>query len=231
MIMLAIAGLIFLGIHIVPATRLRAGAINAIGEGPYMGVFVVLSLATLFFWAWAFEQAPVDARAWYYPNWWPWLKAVIMLFAFVLFVGGVASPNPTAVRQGELLERPDVGHGIFAITRHPLMWAFGIWGIAHLISEPNWRGFWFFGIFAIVALGGAWLQERRKARAYGAAWQRFAAKTSFVPFVALIQGRARLSLAEIGWWRVGLGVVLWAAILHFHPLLFGVSPLPGLRMG
>jgi uncharacterized membrane protein len=229
MTMLAIAGLIFLGIHAIPATRLRSQAISAMGEDRYMGAFVVLSLASFFFWAWSFEHAPVGLRAWYYPDWWPWVKAVILLFAFVLFVGGVSSPNPTAVRQGQLLDRPDVGAGIFAITRHPLMWAFGLWGTAHFISQPDWRGFWFFAIFAITALGGAWLQEQRKARQYGAGWERFAAKTSFVPFVALARGRARLSLAEIGWWRIILAVVLWAAILHLHPLLFGVSPLPGLR--
>jgi uncharacterized membrane protein len=228
MAMLAIAGLIFLGIHFVPATRLRGQAIGALGEGPYTGLFVVASLATFFFWAWTFEAAPSGERAWYYPDWWPWLKAVILLFAFVLFVGGVSSPNPTAVRQGELLQRPDVGHGIFAVTRHPLMWSFGLWGIAHFISQPNWRGFWFFGIFALVAIGGAYVQERRKARQYGASWERFAARTSFVPFVAALQGRARISLAEIGWWRIALGVVLWAAILHLHPRLFGVSPLPGM---
>jgi uncharacterized membrane protein len=53
---------------------------------------------------------------------------------------------------GALLERPDVAAGIFAVTRHPLMWSFGLWGIAHLISQPNWRGFWFFGLFAIVLM-------------------------------------------------------------------------------
>jgi uncharacterized membrane protein len=226
MTMLAIAGLLFLAIHFVPATALRSRAVAALGEDRYMGLFSAASLAVFGFWAWAFAQAPGDERAWFYPAAWPWLKAAILLFAFMLFVGGVSSPNPTAVRQGPLLDRPDVGSGIFAITRHPVMWGFGLWGIAHLISQPDWRGFWFFGLFAITSLGGAWLQERRKARQYGARWQRFAERTSFVPFAALARGRARLSLAEIGWWRIVLAVALWAAMLHLHPRLFGVSPLP-----
>jgi uncharacterized membrane protein len=229
MTMLAIAGLLFLSIHFIPATRLRGQAVATVGEERYMGLFAVLSLATFFWWAWAFERAPIGERAWYYPAWWPYLKAVVMLFAFMLFVAGVSSPNPTAVRQGQLLERPDVGAGIFAITRHPLMWSFGLWGIMHFVSQPDWRGFWFFGIFALVALGGAYVQEIRKARQYGASWERFAAKTSFVPFVALAQGRAKLHFADIGWWRIVLAAVLWAAILHLHPLLFGVSPLLGMR--
>jgi uncharacterized membrane protein len=109
------------------------------------------------------------------------------------------------------------------------MWSLGLWGIMHFVSQPDWRGFWFFGIFALVALGGAYVQEIRKARQYGPSWERFAAKTSFVPFVALAQGQARLHFADIGWWRIALAAVLWAAILHLHPLLFGVSPLPGMR--
>ena len=144
----------------------------------------------------------------------------------MLFVAGVSSPNPTMPNAGKLLDRPGVGAGIFAITRHPLMWAFGIWGIAHFISQPNWRGFWFFGIFAATALGGAVLQERRKARVYGASWERFAAKTSFVPFVALLQGRANLHFADIGWWRIGLAVLLWVTMVLLHGGLFGVPPFP-----
>jgi uncharacterized membrane protein len=228
MIMLAIAALLFLTIHIVPATPLRGGAVARIGEGAYLGVFSIASLIAIWWWWRAFEEAPRDAGLWSYPLWWPWLKAAILLFAFVLFVAGLSSPNPTLPGAGRLLNNPDAGAGIFAVTRHPLMWSFGLWGIAHFISQPNWRGFWFFGVFAITALFGAWLQERRKAAKFGASWERFAAKTSFVPFVAVLQGRARLSLAEIGWWRIALGVVLWAGILHLHPRLFGAAPLSGL---
>lgn len=199
-----------------------------IGEGPYLGAFSLISAIVIWWWVRAFENTPYGSGLWSYAQWWPWLKAAVLLFAFVLLVAGVTSPNPTLPRAGELLERPDIGAGIFAVTRHPAMWAFGLWGIVHFISQPNWRGFWFFAVFALTALGGVWLQELRKARAYGASWERFAARTSFVPFVAALQGRARISLAEIGWWRIGLAVVLWAAILHLHPRLFGVSPLPGM---
>ena len=146
----------------------------------------------------------------------------------MLFVGGLSSPNPTLPSRGALLERPDVAQGIFAVTRHPLMWSFGLWGIAHLISQPNWRGFWFYGLFALTAIGGAMLQERRKADVYGASWDGFAGKTSFVPFLAVLQGRAKLRIAEIGWWRIAVAVLLWAVMLWLHPWLFGVAALPGL---
>jgi uncharacterized membrane protein len=228
MTMLAIAGLIFLAIHVVPATPLRQSMTGAIGEGPYMGLFSLVSLLSIFWWVRAFNGTAYDPPLWTYAAWWPWLKALILLLAAVLFVGGLSSPNPTLPRGGSLLERLNVGQGIFAITRHPLMWSFGLWGIAHLISQPNWRGFWFFGLFALTAIGGSVLQEHRKAAQYGASWDRFTAKTSFIPMLAVLQGRARLSLAEIGWWRIALAVLLWALMLFLHPWLFGAAPLPGL---
>lgn len=228
MAMLALSGLVFLAIHIVPATPLRRTVAGTIGEGAYLGLFSLISLISIWWWVHAFSATAYDPALWSYPAWWPWLKAIILLLAAVLFVGGLSSPNPTLPQSGRLLERPDVARGIFAITRHPLMWSFGLWGIAHLISQPNWRGFWFFGLFALTALGGAVLQEYRKAAAYGASWDRFVEKTSFVPMLAVLQGRAKLSFAEIGWWRIAVAVLLWAIILHLHLRLFGVAPLPGL---
>jgi len=225
---LALAAFIFLALHVLPATPVRARMVAAVGESAYLGLFSLLSLVSIWWWVDAFNGTALDVVWWRYPDWWPWAKAVILLFAAVLMVAGLSSPNPTLPQAGKLLERPGVGAGIFAITRHPLMWAFGLWGLAHFMSQPNWRGFLFFGVFAITALGGSVLQEIRKAATYGASWERFASKTSFIPFLAVLQGRARLSLSEIGWWRIGAGVLLWALLLYLHPWLFRVAPLPAL---
>lgn len=228
---LAILGLLFLAIHAIPATSLRARAIAAMGEGAYLGLFSLLSLVIFVAWAYAFGTAPYDPPLWVVPDWWSWLKALLILFAFLLFIGAVTAPNPTTPNAGHLLDRPDIATGIMAITRQPMMWAFAIWGLTHLFSQPNLRGLFFFGIFAATAIGGAFLQEQRKAANYGESWRRFTESTSFVPFAAILQGRARLSLAKIGWWRIGLAVILWALILHLHPWLFGMPPLPGLVTG
>lgn len=226
--MLAISGLLFLAIHLLPSTPLRSAAIGAVGESAYLGIYSLASLVALFWWVSNFNDAPVDMPLWVYADWWPWLKAVLLLFAAILLVGGFTSPNPSVPKGGTLLERPDVGQGIFAITRHPGMWGIGLWAIAHLISQPNWRGFWFFGIFAVTALLGAYLQEKRKRREFGEGWARFEARTSFLPFAAVFAGRATLSLSQIGWWRIGVAIVIWALLLHLHIWLFGASPLPGL---
>lgn len=55
-------------------------------------------------------------------------------------------------------------------------------------------------------------------------WQRFAAVTSHIPFVAIAQGRNRLVLAEIGWAKPAIGLALYALVFWAHPWLFGARP-------
>jgi uncharacterized membrane protein len=152
--------------------------------------------------------------------------AALLLLVSILTVGGFSTPNPSFPGAGRVLERGDAGGGVFAITRHPLMWGAAIWAIAHILSQATARGLLFFGTFAATALVGSWLQDMRKRRDLGEEWNTFEKKTSFVPFAAMLQGRARLSLQAIGWWRIGIAILLWIAILAVHPWLFGVRPLP-----
>jgi uncharacterized membrane protein len=51
--------------------------------------------------------------------------------------------------------------------------------------------------------------------------------TSILPFLAVVQGRTRLDLAGIGWWRPGLGLLVWIALYGAHPYYAGVWPHPG----
>ena len=60
----------------------------------------------------------------------------------------------------------------------------------------------------------------------GDGWTQFAETSSFVPLVALIAGRAKLSLAEFGWTTFAAATVVILVVLYLHPLVIGVSPLP-----
>ena len=55
---------------------------------------------------------------------------------------------------------------------------------------------------------------------------RFEEVTSVIPFAAILQGRARVSLGEIGVGRVAGGVLLYGVLLFGHQAVIGVSPLP-----
>jgi uncharacterized membrane protein len=209
----------------LPSTPLRPRAVAIAGEGAYTAIFSIISLIAIY-WLWTqYNAAPYGDKLWRAPDWWRWVQAALVLFSFVLMFGGLLTPNPSAPGGAEVLSNTRVADGIFAITRHPVMWGVAIWAITHMISQATWRGFAFFGAFAATALIGSWLQQNRK-RDTVPGWADFEAKTSFWPFLAISQGRAKFSLSALGWWRIAIAVVAWAAILHFHSWLFGAHPLP-----
>ena len=222
---LSVASVWFFILHTLPSTPIRARSIAIAGLGVYTAVFAILSLIAVVWMSMQFASAPYGEKLWFVPGWWPWAKAALMLFAFILVFGGTLTPNPSAPGAEKVLDDPNAARGVFAITRHPVMWGVAIWAITHLISQGTWRGIAFFGSFAATALIGSWLQQKRK-RATIPAWARFEAKTSFFPFVAILQGRAKLRVKEIGWKSLAIAVIAWAAILHFHSWIFGFHALP-----
>jgi uncharacterized membrane protein len=219
---LALAAAVFLLTHFVPSTPLRGALVRSLGERAYLGLYTVLALATIAWMIWAFARAP------YVPLWsgdefkaWALL---IMPLALVLLACGVTSPNPTAVRQEAALRSTNDPAGILRVTRHPVMWAIGLWALVHLAARGDEASVIFFGTFALLAFLGTVLIDARKRRTLGIEWTRFADVTSNVPFGAILRGRNRLRVEEIGWWRLGLGLALYVVLLLAHPWLFGVRP-------
>jgi len=226
MIELFVAALAFVGFHMVPSSPLRGWAVQRFGEPVYLLAFSVISTVTLVWLVIAFYGAPRGAQLWYPGAVWTWIQAILMLFALALITSGLGRPNPSAVGQGGAVQRVDVSKGIFAVTRHPVMWGAGLWGVTHIISQPSLRGLLFFGAIFAVAIFGSWRQEQRKAREWGDAWARWRAKTSFWPFAAIIAGRNELNLRAIGYHLLVAAVLLWLGLLHGHGWLFGVNVLP-----
>jgi len=81
----------------------------------------------------------------------------------------------------------------------------------------------FGSLLLLAVLGGASIDAKRR-KALGARYDAFVAQTSNIPFAAILAGRQKLSLGEIGWWRLLLAVMVWAALIWAHPMLFGVDP-------
>ena len=214
---LLLASVAFLGLHVLPSTPLRALAVRLIGEGPYLGLFSLVSAAGLVWMSVAYGRAPMEAL-------WPAQRFVpifVLPFAFVLLACGLLARNPTLAGQAGLLKHGDAARGILRITRHPVMWAIMLWAGAHMLAVGSLRSVVFFGGLLLLAAAGTTLQDARKAKALGKDWRRFAASTSNIPFVAIAQGRTRLVWQEIGWWRPAVGLVLFGVVLALHPWLFG----------
>jgi uncharacterized membrane protein len=207
----------FLATHFVPSTPLRGVLVRSLGEKAYVGLYTLVSFAMIGWMVWAYNRAPLE------PLWvgLRWLPAVLMPFSLVLLACGVLSRNPTLVGADKLLKSADPARGMIRVTRHPVMWSFILWALAHILARGEFGAIVFFGTFLLLAALGAVLMDQRKARNLGEDWQRFAAVTSYFPFLAIAQGRNSFKPAEIGWRNPAIGLALYALLFWFHPLLFG----------
>jgi uncharacterized membrane protein len=213
---------VFLATHYVSSTPLRSRLAALAGENAYLGGYVAVSLATLGWMIWAYAGAPYE-RLWVGDEFKAW-AVVLMPVSLVFIACGVLARNPSAVRQEGALREMDEPRGILRVTRHPLMWGIALWAAVHLVARGDRASLVFFGGLLLLALSGTVLIDARKNKGVGVDWQRFAALTSNVPFVAIVQGRTRFRFDEIGWWRVAAGIALYFALMFLHPYLFGASP-------
>lgn len=221
MLLLILAALFFIGLHVgVSGTSLRDALVARLGEAGFRGAFSLASLVAIVLLVLAWRGAET-VPLWFAPGWLRWILAAAMLPAFVLFMASHRR-NPTAVGARGLGEEP---RGIQRITRHPMLWSFAIWAAIHMIGNGDTAALVFFGAFLATALAGMPSIDAKLARRYPEAWPGFAAKTSILPFGAILAGRNHLAIGEIGWMPPVIGLVLWAAILHFHRAFFGVPVL------
>jgi uncharacterized membrane protein len=224
---LFLAVAVFLLTHSLPAARpLRARLVAAIGRGPYLVGYSILSLAVLTWVALAYARAPY-VPVWDYRGWAAWVPLLTMPMACVLGVGALMVPNPLSVavrRRGYDPARP----GLLAITRHPLIWAFILWAGGHLIANEDLASTVLFGLLLALSLAGPFGVDAKARRALGEAeWQRLSAPTSNWPFSAVLRRRVRLRDAWPGWGPVLGGVLVYAALLHLHGPVIGVIPWAG----
>src|SRR5712671_3215069 len=138
--MLVAAGIAFLAIHLViSGTQSRDGIVSAIGEGPYMGLFALASLATLVWLAISYNAASMSSENRVLYDLGRGVRdsgILIIAVAFLLGVQGLLMPNPTAVRQGAAAAKEANIKGVLRITRHPFLWGVVIWSAFHRKSRP-----------------------------------------------------------------------------------------------
>ena len=98
--------------------------------------------------------------------------------------------------------------GVFAITRHPMMWGFALWAVAHLVLWWSWRTVIVALSILILALVGARLQDRKKELLMGTSWTGWERRTSYWPRWS--------GLVRVGpvLWLVGIAAWLGVTWLH-----------------
>jgi uncharacterized membrane protein len=142
-----IAGLaLFLGVHVFSSLRSARGRLVAkLGEGPYKGVYALLSLAGFGLIVAGMGQAP-SIDLWDPPAWGRYAAIWFMPFALILLAAAFIPGN---------LKRS---------TAHPMLWAVTLWALVHLLANGDLAGLLLFGGFGLYGLYAMWSQNRRGVR-------------------------------------------------------------------
>lgn len=220
---LALAALLWIGVHVgIAGTAVRGAAAARLGENGFRLAFSAMSVLSIVFLVVSYNAAG-PTPLWTAPDWLRSLLVLLMLPVFVLFAASVTAPNPTAVGGERALGAEP--RGVQRITRHPMLWSFALWAAVHMVANGDSASLLFFGAFAVTALAGMPSIDAKIAARDGAAWDRYAARTSVLPFGAVFSRRNRLALGEMGWKPWAIGAALWAVLLALHRTLFGVAPV------
>lgn len=214
---------VFLATHIALAENPARGVlVRAVGERTFVWAYGAIAVLQLIWIGQAVEGAPA-LRYWEPPSWTAAIPLLIMPLALLLLVCGFTQNNPTASLASGRLARREVT-GILAVTRNPVMWGLGLWALAHLAAVAEAAEAVRYAAFAALALLFLPRIEAKQRAKWGeAAWADFATRSSNIPFVAMVQARARLKWREIGAVRLAVTAALYVAILLWlHPKIAGV---------
>lgn len=205
---LSAAAIAFVGTHFALSHPLRAPLVRVVGAGPFLGLYSLVALATFVWMVLAFRAAPpADLGGSGQIGW--IVATVLTLPALVLFLGSLrknpALPDPRAEAMAS--REPD---GVFAVTRHPMMWGFALWAISHIALWWSVRTLIVAGAVLFLALVGAHMQDRKKRSVMGEAWSTWETRTTYWPrWTALPRAGLLLWLAALVLWLV----ITWS---HIH---------------
>jgi uncharacterized membrane protein len=161
MAILVLGLVIFLGLHSIRifAEPLRARAIARLGEGPWKGIYSLVSAIGFVLIVWGFAQARFEAlQLWTAPPGARHVTILLMLVSMLTLAGYFFKQSHITVA-----------------VHHPMAWAVVIFGLAHLISNGSAADALLFGAFLVWALAdlvSSYARDRRNAVVYaGADWR------------------------------------------------------------
>lgn len=209
---LVAANVAFVGSHFAMSHPLRTPMVKLLREGGFSIVYSLVSAAALFWVYSAFKAAPAGDLGGSGDLGWI-VATLLTLPALVLLAGSMsgnpALPTPAAAEQARAQPK-----GVFQVTRHPMMWAIGLWALSHIVLWWSTRSVITALAMGLLALVGAHLQDRKKEALMGEAWATWETRTSFWPRPGKLFSVGPLC------WAVGLG--LWLALSWVHLPLGGI---------
>jgi len=215
--------LLFGATHIIGSTiPVRNFFISRIGRLGFKIIYSLVALATFIPLCIVYFSNRNSGYLFYSPGYFiKLLVHFIVLAAFIVLLQALVTANPLTTMAELSGRQVSRGQGILRITRHPQIFAFGLFGLAHMLANPYISDWIFFGGFIVYGIASGIHQDRRMAATGSTAVKQFLADTSAVPFAAIIKGRQRLAPGEYYPPALAAAVVIFILIRLLHPMLFG----------
>lgn len=202
---LTLSALLFVGLHFLLSHPLRAPLVRAVGERPFSGIYSLIAILTFGGMIYYYGRIGREPALWQVPDAGWIVGELLMWLGSILFVGSlVGNPALPGARGPKGPPR-----GVFAITRHPMMWGFALWAIVHLAVIAMPKALVFDGSIILLALVGAAMQDKKKRALMGDRWHEWSAQTAFVPFTR--------GLASPGLFALVGGTLLFLVATWLHP--------------
>jgi len=204
---------LFVATHLLMSHPLRQPLVERLGPRGFQVAYSAVSFATFIPMVLARRNSGAEPWLWQAGEASWWLAALLMLVASILLVGSfVRNPAMVTLQSHDAVIGDPTG--VFRITRHPMMWSFALWAVAHLLVHPEPSAMIIAVAVLALALLGSAGQDAKKRRQLGQRWSEWVARTSFMPF-----GRG---LAFPGWFALIGGVLLFIGATWLHPIPVGL---------
>lgn len=212
---LALATLAFVGTHLAMSHPLRTRLVQNLGDQWFAILYSAVAFVTLGWMILSYRAADDGYFLWLAPDWARPVAAGVMLLACILLVGSFFR-NPAFPRPAGKPKAVRAASGVFAVTRHPMNMAFILWALVHIALWGALPNLIVAGGILILAVAGSIGQDHKKLNVIGEPWRTWMGRTSFVPFGALLSGRAKWSALREAWPALLLGLLLWLAVTWLH---------------
>jgi uncharacterized membrane protein len=211
MALLIAATVLVIASHVVPsAPGMRERLINTFGRSGFYAGYSLLSLLTLGLLIWAYRAAgPQD---WLYT---PHPAARFVALAAMLLATFLVTARLTTRAP------PNGPIGIYRVTAVPGSLGVLLWALVHLLNLGEARAVVVFAGLAVMSL----IALLKNLVVAGPAYR----DVGWLPFSAIGRGRETFRWREIGFWRLGVALLVYASLLYLHPIVIGRDPLAGIR--
>ena len=205
----------FLATHSIPLRpKVRQPIEARIGSRFFLTLYSALSIAALAWLIVAAGRAPF-VEVWAWEPWQLLVPQIGMALVCLIAALSLGRPNPFSFGGTNNEAFDPANPGIVGWMRHPLLVAMAIWAGAHVVPNGDLAHALMFGAFALFALLGTQMIDRRQKRNMAADWLTLKAETTRWP---------RLHITTNGLVRAVLAALTYGLLVWAHPMFFGVYP-------